>query len=82
LATKKKATAVVEAPDILPDEPIDRKGWKYYCNDELVTEEVFNSITKDHQAWIDEQEKIKEAAALATQKEDAKLAKKKVKKTK
>lgn len=71
MVTKAKA-----APAVLQDEPIDRAGWKYRWNDDIVDEDTFNNLTADHHAWIAEQEKQK---TLAT-KEDAKVEKKKAKK--
>lgn len=71
MATKAKA-----APAVLVDEPIDRTGWKYRWNDDLVDEDTFNTLTADHHAWIAEQEKLKTAII----KEDAKVDKKKAKK--
>lgn len=71
MATKAKA-----APAVLADEPIDRTGWKYRWNDDLVDEDTFNTLTADHHAWIAEQEKLKTAII----KEDAKVDKKKAKK--
>lgn len=68
MATKAKA--------VLQDQPIDRAGWKYRWNDDIVDEDTFNNLTADHHAWIAEQEKQK---TLAT-KEDAKVEKKKAKK--
>lgn len=71
MATKAKA-----APAVLQDEPIDRTGWKYRWNDDIVDEDTFNTLIKDHHAWIAEQEKQKTLA----NKEDAKVDKKKAKK--
>ena len=52
MATKKK-------PDVEHIPPTDKSGkWTYRYNDELVTEQVFHSIMKDHAAWVAEQERI------------------------
>ena len=60
-------------PDVeISDAPVDKKGWKYYCNDEQVSEAVFKQVQQDHAQWVIEQEK----QALAKQAEEAKLDKK------
>lgn len=64
MATKKK---VVEQP-----ESVDRKSWKYYCNDEQVSEAVFKQVQQDHAQWVLEQEKL----AAQKQADEAKLDKK------
>lgn len=60
-------------PDVEISGPVvDKKGWKYYCNDEQVTEAVYKQMMEDHSNWIKEQEK----AVVAKQAEEAKLDKK------
>lgn len=41
-----------------PVEEIDRTGWKYYMNGELVTETIFNAAVADHAAYVLEQERL------------------------
>lgn len=48
-----------------PAEETDRTGWKYYINDELVNEDIFNATVADHREWVLEQERL---AALPEEK--------------
>lgn len=54
--------------------------WTYYWNDQLVTEEDFNRMNKEHDAWVREQEKEQEKLKVAVAKEEAKVSKKKASK--
>lgn len=58
-------SAKKKAPPPPPVEVIDRTGWKYYINGELVTEAVFNSAAADHTAYVLEQARL---AALPEEK--------------
>lgn len=51
--------------------------WTYYWNDQLVTEEDFNRMNKEHDAWVKEQEKEQEKLKVAVAKEEAKVSKRK-----
>ena len=51
------ATSKKKAPPP-PVEEIDRAGWKYSINGEVVTEAVYLSAVADHAAWVAEQERL------------------------
>lgn len=63
-----KAAKVVKpvVPEVEISPPFEMSGnkWTFKCNDEIVSESVFNSIMKDHEAWIIEQAKAAATAAL------------------
>ena len=42
--------------------------WKYYCNDQLVTEDDYKQVMKGHEQWIKEQEAKREAELKASEK--------------
>lgn len=68
-AVKSKSPAPVVVPDVEISPPVDKTGkWTYRCNDELVTEDTFNSIMKDHEAWVIEQANAAKAADLPEKK--------------
>ena len=71
--TTTKSSSTSSAPDVEISGPVaDKKGWKYYCNDEQVTEAVYKQMMEDHSNWVKEQEK----AAVDKQAEEAKLDRK------
>ena len=63
MATKKN----VKAPEVEPVEissaEYSREGWKFYVNDERVTEEEYIAIMDEHLKWVKAQEELAAAEA-------------------
>ena len=56
---------------------LDKDGWKYYWNDQLIDEETYERLVKEHQEWVLEDEKKQAAIQAARQLEDKPKRKKK-----
>jgi hypothetical protein len=70
----KKATPKVVVPDVEISPPfVMTDKWTFKCNDEVVSKSVFESMMKDHDAYVAEQAK----AALAADTPEKKTRKKK-----
>ena len=56
---------------------LDKDGWKYYWNDQLIDEETYERLVKEHQEWVLEDEKKQAAIQAARQLDDKPKRKKK-----
>jgi hypothetical protein len=50
--------------------------WKYRCNDQDVTEEVYLQVVQDHKEWAEDQYKKQQEAYKAAQKPEKSRSKK------
>lgn len=52
-----KAAKVVQSDVEISPPFVMTDKWTFKCNDEVVTKAVFESVQKDHEAWVVEQSK-------------------------
>lgn len=63
MATKKKTKLVEAEPVEISSAEYSREGWKFYVNDERVTEEEYIAIMDEHLKWVKAQEELAAAEA-------------------